>query len=227
MLPLPPRPVRMLTAAICAFVLLSALASAVLAIVVPPKPAWTFLAFELVIAACCALALPFGRGAYRDGPGLALACFSGAIFAGSVLGYLSVHGVLGTTSLKLWVLARVALAGLIGAAAVAVVLVRNPRSWGVLAKGLVLLAPLGVVAAIGGARKLGVPAITRAADKLMALTAPLTQPSQGIGEAIRLGAIVILGTIAAGFFCAGLHFIIRAFEICREPEAQQSPAQPA
>ncbi|MCC6679004.1 MAG: hypothetical protein IT436_17905 [Phycisphaerales bacterium] len=217
----------MLTAAICAIVLLSALATAVLAIVVPPKPAWTFVTFELVIAVCCALALPFGRGAYRDGPGLALICFAGAIFAGSVLGYLSVHGVLGTTSLKLWVLVRVALAGVIGAAAVGIVLIRNPRSWGVLAKGLALLSPLLVIAAVVGARKLGVPAITRAADKLIGLTAPLTQPGQGLGEAIRLGAIIILGVIAGGLFCAGLHFIIRAFEICREPEAQQSAAQPA
>lgn len=227
MLPMPPRPVRMLTAALCAIVLLSALATAALAIAVPPKPAWTFFAFEVVIAACCALAIPFARGAYRDGPGMALTCFAGAIFAGSVLGYLSIQGALGTHSLKLWVLGRVAAAAVIGGSAAFIVLIRSPRSWGVLIKGLLLITPILAVAAPSVAKRLGIGPLNRIAEKLISLAGPLTQPADGINETLRLGAIIVLGVIGGGLFCAGLHFIIRAFEICREPDADAPVAQTA
>lgn len=227
MLPMPPPPVRMLTAAIAAVVLLSALATAVLAIVVPPKPAWTFLAFEIVTAACCALALPFARGAYREGPGLALTCFSGAVFACSVLGYLSVQGALGTTSLKLWVLARVALAGILGASAAATVLIRNPRSWGVLAKGIAFLAPHIAIVAVLGMKKSGITPLMSLADRMIGLAGPVLGPAEGVGAAVRMGVIIVIALILGGLFCAGLHLVIRAFELCREPQTQAATPRPA
>lgn len=227
MLPMPPRPIRLLTAAICACILLSALATGVLAIVVPPKPAWTLMAFEVVMAVSCSLALPFARGAYRDGPGLALTCFAGAVFAGSVLGYLSAQGVLGTHSLKLWLLARVALAGLLGLFAAAVVLVRNPRSWGGLIKGLLLLSPHALIVVLFGLQRYGPGSVKSGLDRLLGVFAPLTRPAEGVAEAMRMGGLIVIAIIAGGLLCAGLHLIIRSFEICRDDESAVAKPRPA
>lgn len=212
MLPMPPKPVRMLTGFIAAVVLLSAIAMVVLAIAVPPKPLWMVAALEVVVALTCVVAIPLARGGYREGPGLALACVAGAVFMCSALGYFSAQGVVGTVSLKPWIAARVALAGLLGASAAMTVLIRNPKSWGVLVKGVLLGLPPAVMAGLIVLGKAGA----------------LMKSNEGAAETIRIGAIMVGGVIMGGLFCASVHFVIRAFEMCRgSTELAPTVASPA
>lgn len=210
MLPNPPKSIRLLVGFVAGATLLSALATAVLAIVMPPKPLWTLLGFEILTAVLAAMTLPAARGAYRQGPGLALTCFAGAFFTATVIGFYSGQGQLGSW-FKLWAVARVGLALLLGVCAALTVLIRNPRSWGLLAKGLLLALPplaLAVLLVLGRAGF-------------------IMNERDGLAETLRIGGLMVLGVVVGGFFCASVHYVIRAFEVGRPAEDRDPAAPPA
>lgn len=178
----------------------SAIAVALLALTANARPAWTLFGFEVVIAVSCWFGVRVGRGAYRDAPGLALACVAGSVVVGSVLGYLSLNpptlgGVGVRPFLGLRLLGGAALAG----AGAACVLSRHPRSKALALKGVLLGAPVAAAAAV-----LIVPA-------LRAGIAPVFQLGPTAQLALAAGAFVLLG----GLLCASVDRLIRAFELGR------------
>ncbi len=193
-----PRFVRVLVALLSGVVLASALLGAVMAVGANARPAWTLVGFEVVIAVSCVFGLLLGR--YREAPGMALACVAGTIFAGSVLGYVSMSPpVLGGVGLRPFLEARVLAAGLIGAAGAYCVLSRHPRSWRLFARGLLLGAPVVAAAAV-----LAIPSLRR-----------LLAPVMGMGlvgqMTVAVGAFLLLGAL----LCAAIDLVIRAFELGR------------
>lgn len=200
----------MLVAALSAAVGLGALAGAVLALSANARPAWALFGFEVVIAVSCVFGVQFGRGRYRDAPGLALACVACSVFVGSVLGYLSLQPpVLGGVVLKPFLAARVLAAALIAGAGAACVLSRHPRSWRLAITGSLLGAPVVAAGAIG------------VVPSLRGLGAPLA----GLGPMAQLGVGVVLFVVLGALLCASAHLIIRAFELGR-PE-NFAPGQPS
>jgi hypothetical protein len=188
-----------------AAILLSALAGAPLAAIAPDKPAWPMLGFEVVIALAGIIGLFLGFTRPTQSPGLAMLCVAGTVFLCAALGYLSVGGSLGSFPMKLWLLLRLALAAITGAAAAWAVLGSRPGE--TLPKatvGIALLAPSA--AAVG-------LVVTGTLPKLASLV-PASVPS-----GVLLTAGVLIGTAAAATLCAGVHKIIRAFEIGAESAA--------
>ncbi len=171
------------------------------------------LGFEFVIVVAAALGIPFARGAFREAPGMALLCIAGAIFAGSVLGYLSLNPrTLGSVSATPFLLARVAAAGVIVAGAALNVLSRSRRGQVLFVKGALLGAPV-----IAGAAMPFFPAGRRVIDAILGMG---TTPTLVLG----LAAALVLG----GLLCASGHMVIHAFELGRVPDsdADAPPVNP-
>ena len=213
------RPLGLALGAVCALVGVSALAGAPLSLFAV-KPLWYLLGFEIVVLIAAAYGLLIAMGKFSDGPGLALLCvaatFAAASFfgnqsatnrdgpsfnlmAGPVLGYISknkehtIDRLIG--GVTLFLMLRLAAAGLIAVGAAWVVLQRRPR------ESLPSLLKAGAF----GAGLLGVMA---AAWKLRSQTANLG------GFAATMIALVV-GLLALGLLSATVHFAIRAFELGR------------
>lgn len=203
--PLPPPPAAIRRAVLVTSLVLgaSSLAGLGLAVVGTSSVVLGLLGFELVVFVAAVLAVLAGFGRFRNGYGLALACVAGTVVGATLLGYVDgkpnfVSNPDMARLLKANVLARAGLAGAMGALGAAAVLNRDRRSWGVLVKGLVVVSPVVV---IGGLT------VVFARDWL-------TSPRDGAGEAVRIGSIVLGVMVLGGFFCAGAHLIIRAFQTC-------------
>lgn len=195
--------------------LLSALAAIPASVILPASPGWAMLGFEVVIALAAALGVLFALGRFRDAPGLAIACIAGALFVGSVLGFLGVGRTLGTLRLEPFLFARLALAGLLGALAVLSVLVRRPAAF--------KPAILGAVLAGAG--------LAASAFVYVAHTRqwhPM-RPLDGLPEVLRVTGLLIAAILAVVAIAVGTHLVINAFERCRtESEApDRDQAAPA
>lgn len=183
-------------------VALSAAAMAVVALVVTERPVWMLFGFEVVVMLAGVFAVLFARGRHHEAQGLTLLCIAGSVFAGSVLGWLSVNGALQVknsdvpVSLKLWLLARVGCAGVYAVAAAALVLVRRRESRPFLVRALLTGAPL--VLAAGG--------LALARTQISSLAGSV-HPVVSIFVACVLGLV----GIALASICG--HCIIRAFQI--------------
>lgn len=213
------KPAGLVVGAVCLLVGVSALVGAPLALLAF-KPLWYLLGFEIVVLVAAAFGLLVAAGRHADGPGLALLCVAGAIaaasffgnqsatnrdgpnfnlMAGPVLGYIShnkehtVDRLIG--GVTLYLVLRLAAAGVLAAGAAWVVLARRPQdSMPSLIKALGFGASLLVVL-IGS-------------WKLRAQTANL-----GAFATTMLGLLV--GVVALGLLSAAVHFAIRAFEYGR------------
>lgn len=188
-----------------ALVALSALAGSIAAPLAPKlvettAPAWWLFAFELLALVAGVAGLFVARPAFAQAPGLGLLCVAGMVVASSVCGYLGVQGTFGPHSLKLWLLARLAASGLITLAAAYAVLSRNPRSFGVIARGIACLLPVAALAGLG---------LWKRATILGALN--------DLNAFIRIAIAITAMLGLAALVCAGAHLIIRAFESCRQP----------
>jgi hypothetical protein len=203
-----PRFIRLIAALLSAGVLVSALAGAVLALIANDRPAWTLFGFEAIVAVSCAFGVLLGTGRYREAPGMALACVAGTVFAGSVLGYLSMTPrVLGGIGLTPFLGVRVLAAGLVGALGAYCVLSRHPRSWRLATQAFLLGLPV-----LGAAALLAVPS-------LRAMLAPVAGAGVVTKMAVGVGAFLVLGAC----LCACVDLMIRAFELGRPEQFKSAP----
>ena len=199
----PPASIRRAVLVFSLLLGVSSLAGLTLACVGTSSVVLGMLGFEIVVFVAAALAILAGLGRFKSGYGLALACVAGAVGGATLLGYVDgkpnfVSNPDTARLLKALVLARIGLVGALGALGAIAVLIRDRRSWGHLVKGLIVSAP---VVLVGGL------ALAFARDWLLS-------PRDGAGEAVRIGTLVLGVMVLGGFFCAGVHQIIRAFQTC-------------
>lgn len=198
-----PTALRRTALAVSALMLVSALAGAVLALLAPilspgEHTSWPFVAFEAVVAVAAVIGVFFGIGRYSEGPGLALACVTGTVLLGSLLGWQASGRTLLGHSLKGLVAARVGAALILAGLACATVLMRNRRAQRQAALGAAFLLPPILV---------GLAAMTdpgrHAIDAVM-----------GHSPVQRLLVGIVGGLALGGSLAAGGHLVIRAFEMC-------------
>lgn len=236
----------------------------ILAVTLPQTPIWTLFGFELVIAVSSLLGVLLGLGRFREAPALALACVAGTILVGSFLGYRGSAGAVGSLSLKTWVVGRIAIGAVLAALAALTVLVRNRKSWGALCLGAMFgalpaavalmfglavlgygrpIAPIGgLPTALSGTTTLSTPVAPPAAKQPAWLdmsvrkftSIGLFQPAKGGKESGRVVLLTVLGILLIGLTSAGMHYLIRAFQLGTLPDpaapsplAVTKPAAPA
>lgn len=124
--PAPPKALLLLTGLLSGMVLLSAAATVLASFVIPARPVWPLIGFEVLIVIAGVYGVLAARGRFAEGPGLAHACVSGTVFAASVLGFLGATGQIGEHGLQTWLLSRVVLAGSTGLIGAWIVLRRTP-----------------------------------------------------------------------------------------------------
>ena len=195
------RPVRLVVAVASAVGLVSALAGMGVAIFVLQPPAWMMFGFELVSMVAAVFGVGVAMGRFADGPALTLLCIAGVWGTGTLFGRVTAihHPGLRTLTTDPWVLGRVVLSVLVLAAAAYAVLMRNPRSWLVLIRGVVLggLA-LGI---------LGAGWALRGSAVLRTVSGPL--------EILRIVGLFVAALAVGGLLSVGGHLVIRAFEMGR------------
>jgi len=191
-------PLRLSIALLSAAAFGSALFGAVLAVFVVEPAAWMWMGFELVNAVVGVLGLLLAAGRFRLGPALALVCFAGTLFVGTVFGRIGVMGEPSIAGLfrDPWIIGRVVLAGGLCGCATVAVLSRSDRGWGLLIKGLVV----GGVALAG----MGAMVVTKGGW--------LTRSSAGGIEVVRVMALFVVAALLAVGISVGVHLVIRAFE---------------
>ena len=206
------KPSRVLVGVLGVAIVMTALGMMVLSIFVGPSPLWNFAAFEAITLAAGILAVLVAFGRFAEAPGLALLCIAGTVFGSSVLAFMSVGQVLYVSgsgepmSLREYVLIRAAIAGVIGGIAVLTVLGRNASARTTAIKAFATWIPvvLGVIAVW----KRGV--IEDAMASMPSWIAPT--------------AAILGGMLFVAFLCAGVHLTIRAFELGRAQNENNSVA---
>lgn len=207
-----PRVWKMLSLLLGVAVIVSSLGMAYAATVLATSPRWDLMGFELISLSAGVMAILFGMGKFREGPGLALLAIAGTVFAASVLGFIGVGQQIALKSqaaplsLKTYVMARVAIAAAFAAISVLVVLTRNKAAMLAALKSLFAWIPVAII--LAGVVKRG------------AISGALAGAPQFVGP--TLGAIAGLALI--GFLAAAVHMTIRAFELARDPEEDLTPA---
>jgi hypothetical protein len=197
---LPPKSVRLVIGVLCGVVALSALAFAGAALFAGPKVNRVLLGFESVTLAASILGVLFARGKFQDGQGLAMACVAGTVFVAAVLGYLGSKGNLvtnrGDVPLKMYLLARVGCACVLGVVGAGLVLSRNARSWSYLWKSAAT----------------GLPVLAAAAAFVLSPGAVRGVLSKFPGWLAGMG-LTVGGLLAVVLISASVHCLIRAFEM--------------
>lgn len=171
---------------------------------------WILLGMEMCVALAAAFAILFGRGLFREGPGMALACCAGTVLVAGVLGWISVHrgdfnagGMTmksgKTVSLNALLYGRVAISMVLGVIGAWLVLSRNSQSWKYLLRavmaGVPMVACLGVVYAMRSW-----------------LRGSGSGGSGGSTAWVLWLVATVLAVVILGLLCATAHFVIRAFE---------------
>lgn len=203
-----PKWCRVLLGVLGVAIALSALGMMGVALFAGPKPYLNLFGFELVAFVGGITAVFLARGKAPEGFGLAVLGIAGAVGAGAVLAYMGSTGLkdflrpagkVEGVPLGPWLIARVLAAGAMVGIAAWSVLIRQPRSFGVLVRSAAALAPaLGIVAGLYVFRK------------------PLLFTAQaGALEVVRLTAILIVAVIVLALVSVGGHLAIRAFELGR------------
>ena len=219
---MPPVPALIRHAAmfVCIVLFLSAIAGALGAGLVSrwdpnQPPIWTMVGLEVIIALAAVMGILTARGRYAHGPAMAWTIIAGATLLGSVLGYQAAVGNLAGFRLTSPLLGRASIALTLLILASLTVLLRDPRSIPLAAKGLLLAGPPSAI-------MVGALLATRSGR-----ATSLLQTLSSFPLAVKLiaGAIVL---IAGGLaLCIGVHLIIRAHELGRleEPLPSSSGAK--
>lgn len=158
--------------------------------------------FETVVAVAGVLGVLIGKGRFREGPGLALACVAGTVLMASAMGWLSANRTVGGYSITPVLGLRVLAAAVIGLAGAYCVLSRDPRAWKPAMWGFLTGVPvvLAVGAGMGGSSR---RAIEGALGSMGA-----------VGAVVGVVGLVFLGVC----LCASVHLVVKAFEMGRVGE---------
>jgi len=159
------------------------------------------LGFEIVVLAATVLAVLAGLGRFASGYAMALACVAGTVFAASVLGFVDgrpnfVSSPDMSRLLRVLVMLRISLAGVLAALGALAVFSRRRSSWRFLSRAIFAAAPIVVVVAI----------------VYFFARNWVTVPREGSLETVRIGSLVLGILVLGGFFCAAVHLTIRAFQ---------------
>lgn len=201
-----PRFWKMLSLLLGIAVLVSSLGMSYTATILATSPRWDLLGFELIALSAAVIAILFGLGKFREGPGMAMLAVAGTVFASAVLGFVGVgqqialKGQAAPMSLQTYVVVRVAIAGAFALMAVLMVLTRNKAALTAALKSLYAWVPIAIIL---------IAIINKGAIANMLSGAP-----QFIGPTLG----VIAGLALVGFIAAAAHMTIRAFELARDPE---------
>lgn len=205
---------RWTAVAICGLFALSGGVFLVLAFVADAKPVFTMAGFELMTLVSGVIGVLVGLGRFKEGPALALAMIAGAVLSGTVLGYLAAAGkrdflnptgTLGNVPLGLWLHGRVLASLVLAAVAAVIVLIRDRRSWMLLARGIACGVPVLVMAALAYTGKLG------------NFGSGAGTGTWGAGEVLLIVGALVGAVLAIVLTAASGHYLIRAFEVTREP----------
>jgi hypothetical protein len=205
-----PRVVLLFLGLLGAAVALSAGAMAVVSLAVAARPVWILFGFEVVVMLAGVIAVLFARGKFHEAQGMTLLCIAGTVFAGSVLGWLSVNGALQVkntdvpVSLKMWLLARLGCAGVFALAAAGVVLTRRRESRPYLVRAVLTGTPLVLIGA----------GIMLTRHQLAAMAA-------GVHPVVSIFVVCILGLVGIALASISGHCLIRAFEVGAEDGSRE------
>jgi hypothetical protein len=197
---------KILTLLLGVAVIITSLGMSYAATILATAPRWDLLGFELITLSAGVIAILFGMGKFREGPGLALLAVAGTVFAAAILGFVGVGQQITLKdqpvpmSLRTYVVVRIAIAATFAAISVLLVLTRNKAALTAALKSLYAWVPIAII--LAAIYKRGV--ITNALASAPQFIAP------------TLG--VIAGLALIGFLAAAVHMTIRAFELARHPE---------
>lgn len=214
-----PRSARLLILVLSAGVLISAVAGAGLAVLLPffvedQRTALALFGFEVVVCVAAALGVLMGRGRYQEAPATALACIGGTILVASVLGWQGAGRQLGGVSLMPFLAMRLLAAFALLGCAILHALSRNQRAWRLALLGGFLGLPV-VLAAATVAHPRGWRMLERMiGDEVL------------VQAGVAVGALIVFG----GLLAASVHLVIAAFDMAAgdaEGEADSSANKPS
>lgn len=181
--------------------------------------AWGLFGFELVVLLGCVMTLAVCMGKVRVGGGfpMAILCLIGTLLVGAVFGiHVDARAVVGDDpQIQPWIsktlMFRLGLMAALSLLATLDIYRRDARSWGLVIRSALFLAP--VLAVLGWIQRSGMPAMADSSGEL--------SPSRMIG--------LLLGGLIFGILLSiGGHFLIRSYEIAipeTDPESG-TPARP-
>ncbi len=188
----PGRPLRAFSGFLALTILLINLATLLCALLLPDKPAYAFAGMQLVSAFSACFGFLWARGAFAEGPGLALACIAFSIALCSLLSYVSFRGALGPVPMKLWLLLLLVFALAQVGIAAASVLGRNLAGWPLFWRASVF----------GSGTVLG----------SLIFMSPISDVLATWAAWSRLSVQAFAAVFAALCVCAALHLAVAAFE---------------
>lgn len=173
-------------------------------------PQFLIAGFEAMTLAAGITAALMGLRRRSEGYGLGILCVAGTIFVGALLGAKMLQSTSEQVpSLMGFVKFRLALmVGLVALAGLVKLGVR-PDCWRKLMLGGALLLPAAAIAGLVVTRKTGY------------LTNPIRQLHEIAQMVVWLALAIVLGILTI----AGGHFVIRAFELTREPKSEAADSE--
>lgn len=166
---------------------------------------WGSAGFLIIMLVATLFGVLLGLGKFRAGFGMAAFATAATILGGAIFAWRDLASNVGRDAdigpkLMPWLGFEAICALAILLAGGAAVLIRQPRSWGMLVKGLAYLVPAAILLGVG---YVGLGKI----------------PTEEGGRAIALGVLLAGGAIIGVLVSIGGHCVIRAFEITADEPA--------
>jgi len=174
------------------------------------RPNWAVFGFEAITLLAAGFGLVHARGRFLDGPALLYANIVAVVVIGTGLSLVSLGFPPRQVLVHPFMLGRLGLAGVYAMLAIGVVFRTRRSSWQAFAIGTTLtMAALGLG---------GLAWVTRGSWFM---------PTTGIARIITTTGALLGAVVLSGLFCAGVHFVIRAFELGHAHNAQPGKPAPA
>ncbi len=169
-----------------------------------------FAGFEALTIVSGAAAVLIGLKPRKEGFGLAVLCVAGAVFVAAVLGSMMLKNASDTVpSLKNYVLIRLAMAAGLVAMCGIVKLGTRSDSWVRLFIGGALILPALIILSLIARNKGGL----------------VSGMFSGFGPIASMVLWTLFSVVLGVISIAGVHVLIRAFELTREPKSEQPESE--